>query len=234
MPRIKLQLAVLLLGLMIPGIPGAAATPPKNPGPGTATPGGQASGEKESRDQVASRGALPAKEWFELVSLIDVSVVQQNELTPVIRTYLAELDRWQKVGSVKMRALLEKARSSDETERKVLVKQARELRKSMPRYDLVKEEVWELLTPFQRTRLFEMTQERKSRGLQLAKNPVKKRERAEDDAERSRKGDVKVEPGKAKLWSFRNDQDPERHADSGKDGDSRGDASATKKDPAGS
>ena len=88
------------------------------------------------------------------------------------------------------------------------------MRKSMPRYDRVKQKVSDLLTPFQRARLAELIREdRDSPKKSLTPSSGK----GQDADGKSVKGDSGAEknPGKEssdpKPWSFKNDLDPERH-----------------------
>ena len=192
-----------------------AATPPKKTTEGTATPTGSATGSRGSEGQVMSPRLSGPMIWFGFVSQIEVSVKQQDEITPLIRTYLSDLKEWSEGGAVKMKALTDKAKASDDAERKALMMQARELRKSMPRYDRVKKKVSDLLTPFEKARLAELIRENKGSPK---KSLTPSTGKGQDAGGKSVKGDSEAakKPVKANsgppLWSFKNDLDPKRHA----------------------
>ena len=210
----------------------AVATPPKKPAQGTAIPGQSATG-KGASDQSIRHGHLTPREWFGFVARIKVSVTQQNELTPLIRNYLAEFAKWSRDGAVRMRTLMEEVKTSDDARRKLLRERIRELRRSMPRYDRVKREVSELLTPAQRARLSEMMQERRSSlkkpsAFAAGEKPEERRgpaggEPVDSPANR----DEGRRDSTPKLWSFQNDLDPGRHTSPKEASASPGDASSS-------
>ena len=65
------------------------------PTDGTTRPG--------AADQATRPGPSAPSVWFGCVSEIEVTVAQQNEITPVIRRYQADLKRWSTDGAVKMK-----------------------------------------------------------------------------------------------------------------------------------
>lgn len=216
MHRFMFHASILIACISMGGATAAAGTPPKKQTPGLAVPGDKSQAGRAIRDQTGSRGALPARTWFQVLAGLEVTRKQQDEITPVIRQYLTSLDQWKKVGVVQMRELGKKAReSSDDAERESLMKQARELRRSMPRYDKVKERVWNMLTPFQRARLFELTQEYKS----SVKQGILRTTEVEQEGSRPKSNDSRIDPGQKQkqdpvAWRFDDDQEPERHGPS--------------------
>ena len=70
--------------------------------------------------------------WFGFVSQIEVSVKQQDEITPLIRNYLANLEKWSKGGAVKMKSLMDKAKGFSDHEMMVVLA-ARAKAKAAPR-----------------------------------------------------------------------------------------------------
>ena len=210
MNRSILFATAIIANLSIGAATFAAATPPKNPTEGTATP----TGGQGSKGQTAARRLYPAAVWFGFVSQIDVSVKQQDEITPLIRNYLAELKKWTSGGAVQMKVLIDKAKASDDAERKALMMQVRELRQSMPRYDRVNKKVRDLLTPFQRARLAEVIRENKNSQEKSLTSPAGKGKdaggRSVRGSSEAAKKSVKANP-EPPLWSFSNDLDPKRH-----------------------
>lgn len=196
----------------------AVSTPPKDGGPGTAPRPGQP--DLPSRYQ--SRGALPANDWLMLVSKVDVTVAQQDAITPLVRNYLRDSKAWTNGGSKRMRLLIEQARETDGEERKAIMDQVRAIRRTMPRYDRVKDAIWEQLTPAQRSELFEEIAEFEAKR-RLPSGPPKRGLGAEGDAGARKDGgdgkgtdalDKGKKPGDAKAekaWRFANDTDPDRH-----------------------
>lgn len=218
----------LIACLAVLGAATAFSTPPKKPAPGTTSPGEAQAEGKSNTARPANRGGVSPATWMDLVSRIDVSVAQQDELTPIIRRYLAALARWSKVGSVELIDLMARARDADEVDRVVLVGRIRALRRSMPRYDRVKEQVWRGLTPFQQGRLLELTQatnasggglsspaDEDSRGLERPEvaEPPKEVDASADGMTPETNPKTKSKP-KSAVWCFRNDLDPRRHVDS--------------------
>ena len=215
MNRSILFAAAFIACLSIGAATVATATPPKKSTERTATPTGSATGGQASKEQAATPRLSPATVWFGFVSQIEVSVKQQDEITPLIRNYLANLEKWSKGGAVKMKSLMDKAKGSDDAERKALMMQARELRKSMPRYDRVKKKVSDLLTHLEKVRLAELIRENKGSPQNSLTPSTGKGQGADGksvkgDSEAAKKS-VKANSGPP-LWSFKNDLDPKRHA----------------------
>lgn len=194
------------------------ATPPKDGGPGTAPEPGR----PDPPRRYESRGALPANDWLMLVSKVDASVAQQDAITPLVRNYLRDSKAWTDGGSKRMRLLIEQARETDGEERKAIMDQVRAIRRTMPRYDRVKDAIWEQLTPAQRSELVEAIAEFEAKR-RLPSGPPKRGLGPDGDAGARKDGgdgkgtdalDEGRKPGDAKAekaWRFANDTDPDRH-----------------------
>ena len=249
MHRMMISVLAVLVGVSVCGTAIATTTPPKETAPGIVSPSGSGASRTEVEYRSLNQVRLSPNAWFGLVAELDASTLQQDDLTPIIRRYLHDAQLWARVGSGRMTRLLDEARKADPEERVALMKQAREIRATRPRFERIKPAVMDALDPVQRVRLLELTQsydpmstassrpgaepERPAKagdGGTVGSSPADG-EGAEKKGAGAKAKDPEVGP---KPWAFLNDPDPGRHIDPAGPELPKGEAPSTpSRDPAG-
>ncbi len=250
MHRMTISVLAVLLGVSTGGNALATTTPPKDTAPGIVAPSGAGTDRPDLDSRSFGKARLTPSVWFGLVAELQVSRKQQDRLTPIIRRYIHEARIWSTVGAARMTRLLAEAKEADPEQRATLMKQARKVRATRPRFERIKPEVMDALDSAQRSRLLELMQSYDGKSA-ASSRPGAKPERparagdagtvesspADGEGGETKGAGPEAKDPKAgpKPWAFVNDPDPSRHVDPDGAGLPEGATpSSPSKDPAGS
>ena len=169
------NLAVAFLGLALAGT--ASATPPKptleGGARGTATQdrGGAGKGldDVRGRNAMALRGGVGEDMWLEaLHRLTRVPSPRREQVTRLVRGYIVAADAWRTTQAPEMKKLTEvivAARKSGAKPPIEVTTKVREIRAAMPRLSTLQEQVWDVLSGPEQSRLVDEIADLKKSGL---------------------------------------------------------------------